>query len=174
MVFGARSVYFWRKGRVSLNEKQTCAFGTKKEVAMRIICCMPNKSNVSTGRARCSMVAPKKDAKHTAAGIPTWSPTVVLICRSTAYVWQSGRDAQFSADCGRMCLKLEICKIYSYYTVSLHVDQARQRQTLSALGRSRHLSFISQLAPTSSSHLKIGQARGECPTRQSVRLLLLT
>ncbi|KAG9657153.1 hypothetical protein KCU95_g20075, partial [Aureobasidium melanogenum] len=36
----------------------------------------------------------------TAAGIPTWSPTVVLICRSTAYVWQSGRDAQFSADCG--------------------------------------------------------------------------
>ncbi|KAG9588127.1 hypothetical protein KCU86_g8343, partial [Aureobasidium melanogenum] len=38
------------------------------------------------------------------AGIPTWSPTVVLICRSTAYVWQSGRDAQFSADCGRMCL----------------------------------------------------------------------
>ncbi|KAH0334091.1 hypothetical protein KCU81_g9576, partial [Aureobasidium melanogenum] len=42
-----------------------------------------------------------KKAKHTAAGIPTWSPTVVLICRSTAYVWQSGRDAQFSADCGR-------------------------------------------------------------------------
>ncbi|KAH0184548.1 hypothetical protein KCV03_g8849, partial [Aureobasidium melanogenum] len=37
---------------------------------------------------------------RTAAGIPTWSPTVVLICRSTAYVWQSGRDAQFSADCG--------------------------------------------------------------------------
>ena len=44
----------------------------------------------------------KDDTKHTAAGIPTWSPTVVLICRSTAYVWQSGRDAQFSADCGRM------------------------------------------------------------------------
>jgi hypothetical protein len=43
------------------------------------------------------------ETKHTAAGIPTWSPTVVLICRSTAYVWQSGRDAQFSADCGRMC-----------------------------------------------------------------------
>ncbi|KAG9587866.1 hypothetical protein KCU77_g6872, partial [Aureobasidium melanogenum] len=46
-----------------------------------------------------------QDTKHTAAGIPTWSPTVVLICRSTAYVWQSGRDAQFAADCGRMCLK---------------------------------------------------------------------
>ncbi|KAH0364771.1 hypothetical protein KCU89_g18914, partial [Aureobasidium melanogenum] len=40
------------------------------------------------------------NTKRTAAGIPTWSPTVVLICRSTAYVWQSGRDAQFSADCG--------------------------------------------------------------------------
>jgi hypothetical protein len=45
-----------------------------------------------------------KRTKRTAAGIPTWSPTVVLICRSTAYVWQSGRDAQFSADYGRTCL----------------------------------------------------------------------
>ncbi|KAG9524661.1 hypothetical protein KCV07_g1569, partial [Aureobasidium melanogenum] len=44
----------------------------------------------------------------TAAGIPTWSPTVVLICRSTAYVWQSGRDAQFSADYGRTCLILNL------------------------------------------------------------------
>ncbi|KAG9827663.1 hypothetical protein KCU98_g14825, partial [Aureobasidium melanogenum] len=44
--------------------------------------------------------AAKSRTKCTAAGIPTWSPTVVLICRSTAYVWQSGRDAQFSADCG--------------------------------------------------------------------------
>ncbi|KAG9775811.1 hypothetical protein KCU95_g13640, partial [Aureobasidium melanogenum] len=47
--------------------------------------------------------AQKEEAKRTAAGIPTWSPTVVLICRSTAYVWQSGRDAQFSVDCGRTC-----------------------------------------------------------------------
>jgi hypothetical protein len=45
----------------------------------------------------------REGAKRTAAGIPTWSPTVVLICRSTAYVWQSGRDAQFSADYGRTC-----------------------------------------------------------------------
>ena len=45
--------------------------------------------------------ATKENTKRTAAGIPTWSPTVVLICRSTAYVWQSGRDAQFSADYGR-------------------------------------------------------------------------
>ncbi|KAH0306247.1 hypothetical protein KCU71_g9574, partial [Aureobasidium melanogenum] len=46
------------------------------------------------------------------AGIPTWSPTVVLICRSTAYVWQSGRDAQFSADCGRMCLIHEFHQLF--------------------------------------------------------------
>ncbi|KAH0378643.1 hypothetical protein KCU92_g8639, partial [Aureobasidium melanogenum] len=49
----------------------------------------------------------------TAAGIPTWSPTVVLICRSTAYVWQSGRDAQFSADCGRTC---QVYQIYPNIT----------------------------------------------------------
>ncbi|KAG9653550.1 hypothetical protein KCU95_g11722, partial [Aureobasidium melanogenum] len=53
-----------------------------------------------------------------AAGIPTWSPTVVLICRSTAYVWQSGRDAQFSADCGRMCSNsLIFAFIYSTFVM---------------------------------------------------------
>jgi hypothetical protein len=52
------------------------------------------------------------ETKRTAAGIPTWSPTVVLICRSTAYVWQSGRDAQFSADYGRTCLISKILYIY--------------------------------------------------------------
>ncbi|KAH0254071.1 acetyl-CoA synthetase-like protein, partial [Aureobasidium melanogenum] len=46
-----------------------------------------------------------------AAGIPTWSPTVVLICRSTAYVWQSGRDAQFSADCGHMAATYFTCTL---------------------------------------------------------------
>ncbi|KAH0293042.1 hypothetical protein KCU62_g1416, partial [Aureobasidium sp. EXF-3399] len=51
-------------------------------------------------REQIVLTTSKKNAKHTVAGIPTWSPTVVLICRSTAYVWQSGRDAQFSADCG--------------------------------------------------------------------------
>lgn len=32
-------------------------------------------------------------AKRTTLGIPTWSPTVVLIQRLRAYIWQSGRDA---------------------------------------------------------------------------------
>jgi hypothetical protein len=42
--------------------------------------------------------------KHTTGGIPRWSPTLVLVARFSAYVWQSGRDAQFSLTCGRMYL----------------------------------------------------------------------
>jgi hypothetical protein len=73
----------------------------------------------------------RKDAKHTAAGIPTWSPTVVLICRSTAYVWQSGRDAQFSADCGRMCMCLKTHKLCILISsaradISIVVDVGRE------------------------------------------------
>ena len=30
------------------------------------------------------------------------SPTLVLVARFSAYVWQSGRDAQFSLTYGRM------------------------------------------------------------------------
>ena len=42
--------------------------------------------------------------KHTTVGIRWWSPTQLLVYRSEACVWQSGRDAQFSSVCGRMCL----------------------------------------------------------------------
>ncbi len=44
----------------------------------------------------------KQLQKHITAGIRWWSPTQLLICRSEAYVWQSGRDAQISSVCGRM------------------------------------------------------------------------
>jgi hypothetical protein len=44
----------------------------------------------------------QKDKKHTTGGIPRWSPTLVLVARFSAYVWQSGRDAQFSLTYGRM------------------------------------------------------------------------
>ena len=44
-----------------------------------------------------------KRQKHTTGGIPRWSPTLVLVARFSAYVWQSGRDAQFSLTYGRMC-----------------------------------------------------------------------
>jgi hypothetical protein len=30
--------------------------------------------------------------KHTTGGIPRWSPTLVLVARFSAYVWQSGRS----------------------------------------------------------------------------------
>jgi hypothetical protein len=45
----------------------------------------------------------QKWQKHTTGGIPRWSPTLVLVARFSAYVWQSGRDAQFSLTYGRMC-----------------------------------------------------------------------
>ena len=45
-----------------------------------------------------------KRQKHTTGGIPRWSPTLILVARFSAYVWQSGRDAQFSLTYGRMCL----------------------------------------------------------------------
>jgi hypothetical protein len=45
------------------------------------------------------------EAKHTTGGIPRWSPTLVLVARFSAYVWQSGRDAQFSLTYGRMYLE---------------------------------------------------------------------
>ncbi|TVY87267.1 hypothetical protein LAWI1_G007411 [Lachnellula willkommii] len=44
---------------------------------------------------------PTKKQKHTTAGIRWWSPTQLLICRSEACVWQSGRDAQFSSVYGQ-------------------------------------------------------------------------
>jgi hypothetical protein len=43
-----------------------------------------------------------KRQRHTTGGIPRWSPTLVLVARFSAYVWQSGRDAQFSLTYGRM------------------------------------------------------------------------
>ena len=50
----------------------------------------------------CVWESGKKIAKHTTGGIPRWSPTLVLVARFSAYVWQSGRDAQFSLTYGRM------------------------------------------------------------------------
>jgi hypothetical protein len=51
-----------------------------------------------------SWVGKRKIKKHTTGGIPRWSHTLVLVARFSAYVWQSGRDAQFSLTYGRMCL----------------------------------------------------------------------
>ena len=43
-----------------------------------------------------------RQKRHTTAGIRWWSPTQLLISRSKACVWQSGRDAQLSLVYGRM------------------------------------------------------------------------
>jgi hypothetical protein len=53
-------------------------------------------------RRRQQQVWATKRQKHTTGGIPRWSPTLVLVARFSAYVWQSGRDAQFSLTYGRM------------------------------------------------------------------------
>ena len=56
----------------------------------------------------------KQKQKHTTGGIPRWSPTLVLVARFSAYVWQSGRDAQFSLTYGRMCLVPFIDRNYHF------------------------------------------------------------
>ena len=54
----------------------------------------------------------KQKQKHTTVGIRWWSPTQLLIHRSEACVWQSGRDAQFSSVYGRMCQAFLKVNIY--------------------------------------------------------------
>lgn len=56
-----------------------------------------------TGDPGAAPARPGRKTKRTARGIPTWSPTVVLISRFVAYVCKSGRVCQFSTICGRTC-----------------------------------------------------------------------
>ena len=63
--------------------------------ALRSDCLRIERRNLSRGKKA-------KRQKHTTGGIPRWSPTLVLVARFSAYVWQSGRDAQFSLTYGRM------------------------------------------------------------------------
>jgi hypothetical protein len=65
------------------------------------------------------MIRGQKDKKHTTGGIPRWSPTLVLVARFSAYVWQSGRDAQFSLTYGRMCLD-STSTLYNPHATSTH------------------------------------------------------
>jgi hypothetical protein len=55
----------------------------------------------------------KKTKKHTTAGIRWWSPTQLLICRSEAWIWESGRDPSFSPVYGRMYKHLLYLIIYN-------------------------------------------------------------
>ena len=62
-----------------------------------------------------NVCAKRKFKKHTTIGIRWWSPTQLLIDRSTAYVWQSGRDAQLFVVCGRMCKDRSLFRIYCVF-----------------------------------------------------------
>ena len=66
----------------------------------------------------------KRKQKHTTAGIRWWSPTQLLIRRSEACVWQSGREAQFSSVCGRRWQPFTYLKIYTLLIKNiLHVTE---------------------------------------------------
>ena len=44
-----------------------------------------------------------ENKKHTTPGIRWSSPTQLLVWPSLAYLWESGRDPEFSSGYGRMC-----------------------------------------------------------------------
>jgi hypothetical protein len=67
-----------------------------KEIYMHsreVIALSGEKGLEKRGDAAGKLKEKKKWHKHTTAGICWWSPTQLLICRSEACVWQSGRDA---------------------------------------------------------------------------------
>ena len=63
----------------------------------------------------------KEPKKHTAASIRWSSPTQLLISRSEAYLWLSGREAEFSTVCGRMCINVNHFDIYSKFYLVTHL-----------------------------------------------------
>ena len=78
---------------------------------------MPNCNLLGSSSIRSPQKAPKKaPKKHTTVGIRWWSPTQLLIHRSEAWVWQSGRDALFSSVYGRMWLTLACLDVYRRLT----------------------------------------------------------
>ena len=66
--------------------------------------------------------------KHTTGGIPRWSPTLVLVAWFSAYVWQSGRDAQFSLTYGHMYYtEYSMCIYYLNILFKNSVREAKQQ-----------------------------------------------
>ena len=59
---------------------------------------LPAKRNGScTSLELAVLCRPEKGKNLAQRRIPTWSPTVVLMGRSAAWIWQSGRDTLYSA-----------------------------------------------------------------------------
>jgi hypothetical protein len=84
-----------------------CISSTRHKIGPRVVNFYPLQGAVVPGISRTLNKIVREDKngqKHTTGGIPRWSPTLVLVARFSAYVWQSGRDAQFSLTYGRMCL----------------------------------------------------------------------
>jgi hypothetical protein len=85
---------------------------------------------------RTSTALAKRDPKrHTTGGIPRWSPTLVLVARFSAHVWQSGRDAQISLTYGRMYL--DCFRVYNNLIHALDSSDCRQPVFRSRRRRSR-------------------------------------
>ena len=64
--------------------------------------CLATLGHRCRAHARAPRLRRHQKAKHTTVGIPPWSPTGVLIHRSKAYVYGSGRDRHFSFVYGGM------------------------------------------------------------------------
>jgi hypothetical protein len=87
----------WRYAKCLLVQKQP---GAQVIISECCLICNVNSPKNPTKTKRANGSAKKQ--KHTTVGIRWSSPTQLLIHRSEACVWQSGRDAQFSLVCGRM------------------------------------------------------------------------
>jgi hypothetical protein len=88
-------------------------------------CFRPHQQPTPTSPNRCHTA---KRQKHTTGGIPRWSPTLVLVARFSAYVWQSGRDAQFSLTYGRMYHYIQSCVTRHFEQIQCIVEEPGERR----------------------------------------------
>ena len=77
---------------------------------------MPSPCPSLPKKKRVGVKEEKKGKEHTAPGIRWWSPTQLLVWRSAAYLWESGRDPELSTVYGRMCHSL----LVSWLLLGLH------------------------------------------------------
>ena len=78
------------------------ATSIRRQIALLVPTSTQARNRTNRSQKEVMHDTPETKTKHTTGGIPRWSPTLVLVARFSAYVWQSGRDAQFSLTYGRM------------------------------------------------------------------------
>jgi hypothetical protein len=107
----------------------------ESKMIISISCGVACRGRIYSGHQRA------KRQYHTTDGIPRWSPTLVLVVRFSAYVWQSGRDAQFSLTYGRMCLII----LHDLYVTQFHqsggASQSGKALLSMSIGHSSDLSY---------------------------------